>query len=161
MAENDKGFGAFASHTARTPTPRMSPSKSTSTEGVVSRRNLQNTVVAITGGGRGIGLAIARALAERGARVAIGDIDETLAVDAAAPLRGYGGKLDVRDRASFAAFLAASEQALGPVDVLINNAGIMPMGPFDLESDAISDTQIDINLRGVILGCKVALPGML
>ena len=67
----------------------------------------------------------------------------------------------MRDRTSFAAFLAATEKVLGPVDALINNAGIMPTGPFTDESDAISDTQIDINLRGVIIGCKLALPGMI
>lgn len=121
---------------------------------------LRGAVVAITGGGRGIGLAIAQAFAAQGAHVAIGDIDEELAREAAASLDGFGGKLDVRERASFAAFLDATEKALGPIDVLINNAGIMPTGPFTDEPDAISDTQIAVNLRGVILGCKLTLPGM-
>jgi short-subunit dehydrogenase len=123
-------------------------------------RDLRGKVVAITGGGRGIGLAVAQAFAARGAQVAIGDIDATLAVEAAGPLGGFGGALDVRDAASFARFLKASEQALGPVEVLVNNAGIMPMGAFLDESDAISDAQIAINLRGVITGCKLVLPGM-
>lgn len=121
---------------------------------------LDQAVVAITGGGRGIGLAIARRLARAGARVSIGDIDAQLAAQSANEVSGYGGEVDVRDRASMAAWLAATEKALGPVDVIINNAGIMVAGPFDQESDALSDTQIDVNLRGVILGCKVALPGM-
>jgi NAD(P)-dependent dehydrogenase (short-subunit alcohol dehydrogenase family) len=125
------------------------------------KTRFQGKVVAVTGGGRGIGLAIATALAAEGARVSIGDIDEVLAAQAAGPLRGYGGKLDVRDRASFTAFLAGTEKALGPVDVLVNNAGIMPTGPFTEESDVISDTQIAVNLGGVILGCKLALPGMI
>ena len=125
------------------------------------KRRLEGSVIAITGGGRGIGLAMAQALAARGARVSLGDIDAPLAERAARPLSGYGGRLDVRERASFAAFLDATRSALGPVDVLINNAGIMPSGPFIDESDALSDTQIDINLRGVILGCKLALPLML
>lgn len=124
-------------------------------------RKLNERVAVVTGGGRGIGHAVAQALAARGASIAIGDIDEALAREAAASMGGYGDKLDVRDRASFAGFLAATEATLGPVDVLINNAGIMAMGPFEDESDALSDTQIDINLRGVILGCKLALPGML
>lgn len=122
---------------------------------------LEQAVVAITGGGRGIGLAMAKRLARAGARISIGDIDATLAQQAASEVGGYGGQVDVRDRASMAAWLVATEQALGPVDVIINNAGIMPAGPFHEESDALSDAQIDINLRGVIHGCKAALPGML
>lgn len=122
---------------------------------------LKGAVVAITGGGRGIGLAIARAMADQGAKVSLGDIDADLAMRAAESLGGYGGKLDVRDRKSFEQFLKATERMLGPVDVLINNAGIMPMGAFTEEQDAISDTQIDINLRGVIHGCKAVLPDML
>ena len=124
-------------------------------------QDLKGAVVAITGGGRGIGLAIGRALAARGARISIGDIDEDLARSAAASLRGHGGKLDVRDRDSFAAFLEGTRKALGPVDVLVNNAGIMPSGPFTEEDDGLSDAQIDINLRGVIHGCKAALPAMI
>ncbi|MDP2229136.1 MAG: SDR family oxidoreductase [Moraxellaceae bacterium] len=122
---------------------------------------LDGTVVAITGGGRGIGLAIAGALAARGARISIGDIDAALAEQAGRELGGMGMALDVRDRASFTAFLTATTNRLGPVDVLINNAGIMPAGSFIDEADALSDTQIDINLRGVIFGCKAALPAML
>jgi short-subunit dehydrogenase len=104
---------------------------------------------------------MAQAFAAEGAQVGVGDIDEALAREAAGRIGGYGARLDVRDRASFAAFLDATEEALGPVDVLVNNAGIMPTGPFTDESDAISDTQIAVNLRGVILGCKLALPGMM
>lgn len=121
---------------------------------------LDGAVVAITGAGRGIGLAIARRLAAAGARISIGDIDAALAQQAAQSVGGFGGALDVRDRGSFADWLAATEQALGPVEVIINNAGIMPAGAFLDESDALSDTQIDINLRGVIHGCKLAMPGM-
>ena len=126
----------------------------------MSAVSLNQSVVAITGAGRGIGLAIAKRLAAAGARISIGDIDATLAERAAAEVGGFGGALDVRDRSSFSAWLAATEQALGPVEVIINNAGIMPAGPFLEEGDDLSDTQIDINLRGVIHGCKLALPGM-
>lgn len=122
---------------------------------------LKGAVVAVTGGGRGIGLAIARAMVEQGARVSLGDIDAKLAMQAAESLKGFGARLDVRDPASFAHFLEATHRAVGPVDVLINNAGIMPIGAFTDETDAMSNTQIDINLRGVIHGCKVALPEML
>lgn len=123
----------------------------------MKNRNLKNKVVVITGGGRGIGLATAQACAARGAKIAIGDIDTDLAVEAATKLGGFGGQLDVRDRASFANFLAETEKALGPVDVLVNNAGIMVINAFEDESDAMSDAQIDINLRGVINGCKVGV----
>lgn len=124
-------------------------------------KHLDGAIIAVTGGGRGIGLAIARALAARGARVAIGDIDEDLARAAAESLNGHGGRLDVRDRESFAAFLDGTRRALGPIDVLVNNAGIMASGPFLDEDDGLSDAQIDINLRGVIHGCKLVLPGMI
>jgi NAD(P)-dependent dehydrogenase (short-subunit alcohol dehydrogenase family) len=125
------------------------------------RQSLEGAVVAITGGGRGIGLAIATAMAARGAQVSLGDIDAALAAQAAESLNGYGGRLDVREPASFAKFLEATREHAGPVDVLVNNAGIMPIGAFADEPDAISDTQIDINLRGVIHGCKAVLPEML
>lgn len=122
---------------------------------------IRGKVVAITGAGRGIGLATARALAARGARVSIGDLDADLAREAAASLPGaHGGALDVRSKASFARFLEETRASLGPVDILINNAGIMPMGRFEQEDDAISDAQIDINLRGVIHGMKLVLPAM-
>src|ERR1700722_2348877 len=95
-------------------------------------RSLAGKVVAITGGGRGIGRATAAALINQGARVALGDIDEALVERTATELGAgtIGLPLDVTDRASFAAFLTAAEEHLGPIDVLINNAGIMPIGPF-------------------------------
>jgi NADP-dependent 3-hydroxy acid dehydrogenase YdfG len=122
---------------------------------------LENSVVAITGGARGIGLAMAEALAALGAKVSLGDIDDELAQREAARLGAHAARVDVRDRESFAAFLQATEAALGPVDILINNAGIMPMGYFLDEAPGLSDAQIDINFRGVIHGMQLALPGML
>jgi NAD(P)-dependent dehydrogenase (short-subunit alcohol dehydrogenase family) len=122
-------------------------------------RSLTGTVVAITGGARGIGRATARALIAQGARIAIGDIDEPLAVQTAEEL-GHGTiglPLDVTDRASFESFLTAVESQVGPLEVLINNAGIMPIGPFVAESDATAARMININLNGVILGSKLAL----
>ncbi len=122
-------------------------------------RSLTATVVAITGGGRGIGRATARALIAQGARVAIGDIDQALAVQTAEELgQGtIGLPLDVTDRPSFNSFLTEVESQLGPLEVLINNAGIMPIGPFVTETDATAERMIDINLNGVILGSKLAL----
>src|SRR6059036_4144738 len=93
-------------------------------------RSLSGKVVAITGGARGIGLATARALARQGARVALGDLDGELAAQVAAELGGdaFGVGVDVTDNAAFAAFLDGVEHRLGPLDVLVNNAGIMSPG---------------------------------
>jgi NADP-dependent 3-hydroxy acid dehydrogenase YdfG len=122
-------------------------------------RSLAGKVVAITGGARGIGRATAAALIVQGARVAIGDIDAALCEQTAAELGGgaIGLPLDVTDRDSFAAFVTEVEQRLAPLDVLINNAGIMPIGPFVDESDATAKRMIDINLYGVLYGSKLAL----
>jgi NAD(P)-dependent dehydrogenase (short-subunit alcohol dehydrogenase family) len=122
-------------------------------------RPLAGKVAAITGGARGIGRATAAALIARGVRVAIGDIDAGLAEQTAAELGGdtVGLPLDVTDRQSFDAFLTAVEQRLGPLDIMINNAGIMPVGPFLEESDRVAKQLVDINVNGVILGSKLAL----
>lgn len=122
-------------------------------------RSLAGKVVAITGGARGIGRATASALIAQGARIAIGDIDSLLAERTAQELGAgtVGLPLDVTDRASFETFMRAAESALGPLDVLINNAGIMPIGPFVAETDATAKRMIDINLHGVIYGSKLAL----
>ncbi len=122
-------------------------------------RSLGGQVVAVTGGARGIGRATAGALIAQGARVAIGDIDADLAQRTAQELGAgtIGLALDVTDRASFDEFLQEVETRLGPLDVLINNAGIMPIGEFAGESDATAKRMIDINLHGVIYGSKLAL----
>jgi NAD(P)-dependent dehydrogenase (short-subunit alcohol dehydrogenase family) len=126
-------------------------------------RNLNGKVAAISGGARGIGKATAAAMVRAGMRVAIGDIDAELAQRTAGELgpdvRAY--ELDVTSRPSFAAFLDSAERELGPLDVIVNNAGIMPVGPFLEESDAAAVRQLDINLHGVIFGMKEALPRML
>lgn len=125
-------------------------------------RVLAGETVAITGGARGIGRATAALLAAQGMRVAIGDLDLQAAEQAAAEL-GAGAialPLDVTDRASFAAFLDRVEEQLGPLDVLINNAGIMQVGRFVDEDDLTARRMIDINLGGVILGTKLALDRM-
>jgi NADP-dependent 3-hydroxy acid dehydrogenase YdfG len=122
-------------------------------------RPLGGQVVAITGGARGIGRATAAALIAQGARVAIGDLEAPLAERTAQELGvgTVGLALDVTDRASFEAFIQEVETRLGPLDVLINNAGIMPIGPLVEESEATAKRTVDINLHGVIIGSKLAL----
>lgn len=127
------------------------------------RRSLNGKVVAITGGARGIGKATAEALVRRGARVAIGDVDLALAEQTAAGLGGgsVATRLDVSDRASFEAFLDEAERQLGPIDVVINNAGIMPTTPFVEESEDSFRRQIEINLIGVMHGTQLAMARMI
>ena len=126
-------------------------------------KSVAGQMVAITGGARGIGKSTAIALIRRGARVAIGDLDLELAEKTAAELGGnaVAFKLDVTDRDSFTAFLDDAEKELGPLDVLINNAGIMPLGRFEEETDETARMMIDINLHGVIFGTKLALERMI
>jgi NAD(P)-dependent dehydrogenase (short-subunit alcohol dehydrogenase family) len=125
------------------------------------RIDLDGAVVAITGGAQGIGRATAEAFAAKGARVAIGDLDDTLAVEAASSFGGSGHLLDVTDPESYAAFLSAVATEHGPLDVLVNNAGVMPNGGF-LELDARTDRMtMEVNVFGVLHGMRLALPGML
>jgi NAD(P)-dependent dehydrogenase (short-subunit alcohol dehydrogenase family) len=124
-------------------------------------RSLAGKVVVITGGARGIGAATARALAAEGARVAVGDLDCDLAKELAKELDdGIGLYLDVTDNAEFTAFLDEVERELGPIDVLINNAGIMPLALLDEESEATTARQLAINLAAVIHGTREAIRRM-
>jgi NAD(P)-dependent dehydrogenase (short-subunit alcohol dehydrogenase family) len=125
-------------------------------------RSLMGKVAVVTGGARGIGNAIAHALAREGALVAIGDLDAAAASAAAAQLggRALGLPLDVTDRPAFTDFLDHVEQRLGPLDILVNNAGIMPLQPLDEESDASVTRQLEINLHAVIHGTQEAIRRM-
>ncbi len=119
---------------------------------------MPGAAVAVTGGARGIGFATAKAFAAKGAQVFIGDLDAELAETAAAEIGCRGFALDVRSRESFADFLAGID---APLQVLVNNAGIMPAGRFADEDDAVTDAIVDVNLKGVLHGTKLVLPGML
>jgi NAD(P)-dependent dehydrogenase (short-subunit alcohol dehydrogenase family) len=125
-------------------------------------RSVAGQVVAVTGGARGIGRAIAAGLADSGAVVAIGDIDAAAATQTGRDLGLQAARaLDVADPVSFRAFLDGVEQTLGPIDVLVNNAGIMPIGRFTEETDVITRRILDVNVYGVMLGTKLVLPRML
>jgi NADP-dependent 3-hydroxy acid dehydrogenase YdfG len=127
-------------------------------------RILTGQVAAITGAARGIGRATAQAFLREGMRVAIGDLDLATARRTAEEL-GHGTvafELDVTQRASVKDFLDGVEAQLGPIDVLVNNAGIMQVGhTLWEEDDATTQRMIDINVNGVMHGVKEVVPRML
>jgi NAD(P)-dependent dehydrogenase (short-subunit alcohol dehydrogenase family) len=125
-------------------------------------RSLQGKVIVITGGAQGIGAKTAGALVNHGAKVAIGDLDQVRAEKTAGELGGdtIALALDVTDTRGFTAFLDDVESRLGPIDVLINNAGIMPLAPLEEEDDASTRRQIEINLHAVIHGTREAIKRM-
>ena len=126
---------------------------------------IRGKTIAITGAARGIGYATAKALLARGARVVIGDRDIATLESAVAGLSELGmvsgHPLDVTDPESFATFLdKARTDGAGHVDVLINNAGVMPIGGFLEQSDQTIRTSIEVNFCGVLTGCRLVLPDM-
>ena len=127
--------------------------------------NIRGKTIAITGAARGIGFATARALLQRGARVVIGDRDVAFEESAVArlstlgPVSGY--PLDVTDPDSFATFLdKARADGGGHIDVLMNNAGVMPVGPFLHQTEQAVRTTVEVNFYGVLTGCRLVLPEM-
>ena len=125
-------------------------------------RPVRGRVVAVTGGARGIGYAVAGRLAAAGARVVVGDLDGDAARDAAGRI-GHGTlgtALDVTDDASYAGFLDRVAADAGPLDVLVSNAGVMWVGPFlDEPMDAVR-RQVEVNFLGVVRGVRLAVPRM-
>jgi short-subunit dehydrogenase len=127
--------------------------------------NIKGKTIAITGAARGIGYATARALLARGGRVVIGDRDVARLESAVAGLSDVGlvsgHPLDVTDPESFSTFLdKARTYGSGHVDVLINNAGVMPIGAFLEQSEQTIRTAIEVNFCGVLTGCRLVLPEM-
>jgi len=113
--------------------------------------------IAITGGGRGIGRATARILAERGHRIAVADIDLPEAEAVATEIGGEAFEVDVSNRDSVREFLRSVDERMG-LDVVINNAGIAPACRRVTDQDpAVIDRTIDINLKGVVYGTVEAI----
>jgi 2-hydroxycyclohexanecarboxyl-CoA dehydrogenase len=121
---------------------------------------LDGKTALVTGGASGIGAATARRLAAEGARVAIGDLNEDGARELAGELDGFACSLDVADTASVRAGVAAAVQALGDIDVLVNNAGTDRFSFFVNSDEDLWDFVLDVNLRGVLAGTHAVLPRM-
>jgi NAD(P)-dependent dehydrogenase (short-subunit alcohol dehydrogenase family) len=124
---------------------------------------LAGRVAVITGGGSGIGLASARRLASEGARVVIGDVDESAGAKAAEEVGGLYVKVDVTDPGQVEAMFQQAVDTYGSLDIAFNNAGISPP-----DDDSILTTEFEawqrvqhVNLTSVYLCCKYALPHML
>lgn len=129
--------------------------------------SLEGRTAVVTGGGRGLGKAIAQRLAEAGANVLVGDIDGDLAASAAADLDGRfaatvrGTGMDVSDAASVAAAARLAIDSFGTIDIWVNNAGIFPsVKVVDMTADLL-DQVLAVNTRGVFLGAHEAAKAMI
>ncbi|MDF2465704.1 MAG: 3-oxoacyl-[acyl-carrier protein] reductase [Ramlibacter sp.] len=128
-------------------------------------QRFEGKTVIVTGGGGGIGGATCRRFGKEGARVAVLDLNLEAAEKVAAAIRAEGGqaaaiRCDITDRASVDAAVAATDAQLGPVDVLINNAGWDVFKPFTKTEPAQWDKLIAINLTGALHMHHAVLPGM-
>ncbi len=128
-------------------------------------QNLPGRTAIVTGGASGIGLGISRALLDAGMNVAIGDVEEA-ALQAAAERLGHpdrllASRLDVTDRAAYAAFADDVEARFGRIHLLANNAGVVVSGPIEQASFSDWDWVIDVNLRGTANGLVAVLPRIL
>ena len=121
---------------------------------------LEGRIALVTGGTGGIGAATCSRLAAEGARVAAADLDLDKARELAADIDGLGVELDVRSTDSARAAVAATESELGPLDVLVNNAGIADDDFFVRSTEDQWDRLIAVNVRGVLAVTHAALPGM-
>ncbi|MBA4785109.1 MAG: SDR family oxidoreductase [Rhizobiales bacterium] len=122
-------------------------------------------VILITGASSGIGAGIARELAKAGATLVLGARRTERLEALADEIRSEAGgvltrRLDVTDRADVAAFAEAARQEFGRVDVIVNNAGIMPLSPMTSMKVEEWDRMVDVNIKGVLHGIAAVLPEM-
>lgn len=123
----------------------------------------ESKIILVTGASSGIGEAVAERLASEGHHVIAGARREDRLQDLADRIQQSGGsievrRLDVTDRADVAAFVDAAVQAHGRVDVIINNAGVMPLSRLDALLTDEWDRMIDVNVRGLLNGIAATLP---
>jgi len=133
---------------------------------MITAKPLEGKTACITGASRGIGLAIARRLGGLGAKVGICARDSNRLEKAAAELKREGITLfatlaDVTRADQIASFAAGTERTLGPIEILVNNAGIGYFGPFQQADEATWDSVLDTNLKSVFLVSKEISPGMI
>jgi NAD(P)-dependent dehydrogenase (short-subunit alcohol dehydrogenase family) len=121
---------------------------------------LEGKTALVTGGASGIGAATARRLAAEGARVAIGDVNEDGARSVAGELDGFGHALDVTDTGSVRAGVAAIEEALGAIDVLVNNAALAARAPTEELDAELVDRLYAVNVRAPLLLIAALVPSM-
>lgn len=124
---------------------------------------IDGKVVAITGASSGIGEATASLLAERGAKVVLGARNPDRLDEVAARISAAGGEAvtkatDVSSRGDLMEFVSLATATYGQLDVLVSNAGIMPVSPFDELRVDDWEAMVDVNLKGVLFGIAAALP---
>lgn len=136
-----------------------------SISGRKSLDKIMDKVVLITGASSGIGVGIAHELAKAGATVVLGARRTDRLEEVAQEIRAAGGtvmtrKLDVTDRADMAAFADAARKEFGRVDVIVNNAGVMPLSLMSSLKVDEWDRMVDVNIKGVLYGIAAVLPEM-
>ena len=125
--------------------------------------NIEGKIIVITGASSGIGEATAKYLASRGAMVALGARRKDRLDRLVADIRQAGGKAeafacDVTLRTDMEAFIQGAVKSFGHIDVLVNNAGLMPLSPLEQLKVDEWDQMIDVNIKGVLYGIAAALP---